>query len=207
MKTAIKCTLRSIFFHIVFVSAIVIFFYQRAQADYQWRVEHVDFGNAYTSVATDVENSAHIAFGNTRYAQNDQGSWHVELMEGSYVSGQSLIMDANGHRHLSYYQSPNRYLIYAKHSGVQWTYDKQTISYSYDVMRTSLQIDSMGQPHIVHPIDGKTCYRYFDGQTWQIKTFGGLSLSGKLKLDGNDHPHFVTARHSRHSGSAYLSLA
>lgn len=118
---------------------------------------------------------------------------------GKYTS---IAVDSQNRVHISYYDSVERGLKYARWDGVNWfieTVDSNPADFGYDVGRySSIAVDSINRPHISYmdeKYDGlKYAYNYGGG--WELQEidsrqapnfrFGGFT---SLILDKNDNPH------------------
>ena len=196
MKTWTEYFVCNLVLLLAFTFCIVLIFSTNASA-HTWQIEKVDNAERYTETAIAISQAGfpHIVYSDIRYAYHDSGRWNLDPSFESYPSnsGYSLAIDANGLPHLCYYNL-SRELVYKHYNGKKWqSYYWDLQLFSTRPVHPSLQLDNYGRPHIVHPDDGVLCYRYFDGTTWQKKTFDTSvnSPNGELKLDSNGLPHIA----------------
>jgi hypothetical protein len=85
-----------------------------------WNKETVDSeGEGYSSLSLDLQGRAHISYygdNNLKYATNTSGTWVIETVDSNqYVgSGTSIVLDGKDNPHISYYDSYNYDLKYAR---------------------------------------------------------------------------------------------
>lgn len=166
-----------------------------------WDLEVVDSGGSQgwgTSLALDNNWRPHIAYfdyGNDdlKYAKWNGMAWDIETVDSAdYVGEQpSLALDGLGRPHISYKYGAD--LRYAKWNGIAW--EIETVdSYAY-VTRTSIAVDSNGNPHISFNDDAaiwkRLKYMTLEGGEWKGGniTFGGGFSS--IALDSGDYPHIA----------------
>jgi hypothetical protein len=158
-----------------------------------------------TSIALDSSDYPHISY--TRATQNSGGaldydvmyaffngaSWIVQPVdeEGNWGMETSLVLDASGHPHISYYggTGSTTYLKYAYHNGTVWTI-VNIDPVSPSTCATSITLDSSGYPHISYDASHGLKYANYNGSVWNIVTVD--SVQGRyssLALDSSDNPH------------------
>ncbi len=121
------------------------------------------------------------------------GAWRIETVddEGDVGRYNSLALDDLDHPHISYLDSDNRYLKYARWDGSAWQIeivDSQGIQ-----MGNSLALDSSNHPHIsYYKISNNSLnYAYWD-ETWLIETIDTARADcNSIRLDNNDYPHIA----------------
>jgi len=132
--------------------------YYATKVDGSWEREPLDGKGmgSYSSLALDSQNRPHISYhdhenGNLKYAKQEDGQWHIEIIDNSGIVGQftSLALDSQDHPHISYIDATNGNLKYAFWDGSQWQIE--TIDDTGEVWRwTSLALDGSDFAHIVY---------------------------------------------------------
>lgn len=133
-----------------------------------------------------------------RYAHKVGGAWQSETVDPEQYSGQycSLVVDAQGHPHISY---RGWGLMYARFDGSAWrrTQVDNEFSAAFD---SSLALDAHGRPRIAYNVlnnpDYDLRYAYFDGFDWQIERIDMASENSRfesmsLVLDASNQPHIA----------------
>jgi hypothetical protein len=156
----------------------------------------------------------------------DGSGWHIETVDSSGDVGwdTSIAVDAWGNPHISYYDSSQGTLKYARWTGSAWHIE--TVDYvdrggaGYSAWDTSIALDGAGYPHISYcystsSLSGALKYARWDGVTWNIETVdtaGSVGWYTSLALDSADTPHIshyqdhvYDLRYSRWGGSAWQS--
>ncbi len=122
--------------------------------------------------------------------------WAIETVDSDYNAGEftSLVLDAAGHPHISYYDRINGDLKYARWNGNAW--EIKTVDSSDDDVGiyTSLALDAAGYPHIsYYDVDNQALkYAAWNGNAWANETVDSDSWVGtdnSLALDAAGHPH------------------
>ncbi len=123
------------------------------------------------------------------------GYWTYETVDTTGNAGlyTSLVFDANGTPHISYFEDIHNDLKYASRSGSAWYIE--TIDTTGEVGQfTSMALDVNSMPHISY-FDGTHTnlkYAYKSGSSWYIETVDSTGIVGRytsLALDANDNPH------------------
>jgi hypothetical protein len=162
----------------------------------------------WSSLAIDGQGEPHITYydflepdlisptGGLIYARRSAGAWTFQVVDSVGTVGEytSLVLDAQGNPHVSYYDNSNGDLKYAFKSGGVWT--KETVESSGNVgTYTSLALDSQGNPHIAYADLTLFRVRYASksGGTWTFETVSGVTpvipSTISLDLDSQDRPH------------------
>ena len=138
-----------------------------------------------------------LDFGDLKYAWWNGSSWNTQTVEfgtaGSLV-GQycSIAVGSDDKPRISYFESNNSdgNLKYARWTGTSWNI--QTVDSKGDVgYRTSLALDSDGNPHISYldKTNGDLKYASWSGTGWDIQVITQLSGDTSLALDSAGNPH------------------
>jgi hypothetical protein len=105
----------------------------------------------------------------------------------------SIALDSNDYPHISYYDSTNGDLKYARSTGSTWiteTVDASGIVGKY----TSMVLDRDDYPHISYydETNGNLKYARGEGSAWNIRTVdspGNVGRYTSISLDRNEYPH------------------
>lgn len=128
--------------------------------------------------------------------------WLVETVDPSTGPGQSssLVLDASGNPHISYFDWKNQDLKYAVKTGNTWSIENVDAAGSLGEY-SSLALDSSGNPHISYydsQVDvGNGDLKYAvksGGGVWFIETVdsaGDLGRYNSLVLDASGNPHIA----------------
>ncbi|MBI5584919.1 MAG: hypothetical protein HY892_13990 [Deltaproteobacteria bacterium] len=159
---------------------------------------------ADTSLALDPSGNPNITYwtnGGLKYAKFN-GTWSFDVIDpGSFPAtivgqGNAITMDKDGWLHVSYTDSKNHKLKYARHNTTNWIV-APPIDDAQDA-RTSIAVDDNGGVHICYVKDFDLNYAYNSNKgfsTWVTQTVdGGAPLAGEfcsLKLDSNGKPRIA----------------
>lgn len=122
--------------------------------------------------------------------------WKVETVDGSTAVGfnTSLALDAQGRPHISYHDTTNESLKYARWDGTAWQIE--TVDTGDVGWYSSLKLDQQGRPHISYDQRKSGArylkYAWWDGTAWQITEVdkaGQVGYETSLELDSNGLPH------------------
>lgn len=188
-----------------------------------WGTSVVDTGGeggnvgTYSSLRMDSTGNPHISYydelyRNLKYASgqwNGTGwSWQIETVDNYGFVGRytSLALDAGDHPHISYYHQPEgkaevilgdlKYAYWDPVAGA-WQIEMVDGGPGVDVGRfSSLQLDSLGNPHIAYHNDtsGRVTYAHLDGGTWLTETVDATVLvlgAVSLRLSTDDQPRIA----------------
>jgi hypothetical protein len=132
-----------------------------------------------------------------------KSAWQIDTIDSPISSPSSswgggftsLALDSNNYPHISYLNSVNMDLMYARWNGLSWiieTVDSQGITGDM----SSLALDSHDRPHISYMAtsgsDNDLKYAYWDGVSWHIETVDSQGCAGgfsSIALDSHDNPH------------------
>ncbi len=124
-----------------------------------------------------------------------QGSeWNIKIVDfvGERGGLSSLALDSRNYPHMSYTDSPNRDIKYAKWTGSEWSIDIID-SVTGCAGHSSLALDSTDYPHLAYYDDfhGAMKYATRDGGTWineSIDTTYRIKGGESLVLDESNYP-------------------
>jgi|GEM_PF-973621 len=127
------------------------------------------------------------------------GSWRFEIVdsEGNVGAVNSIALDSSDYPHISYEDSTNADLKYARWDGAEWLIETVDSEGSVGSMN-SLALDFSGHPHISY-IDATYLdlkYARWDGDEWLIETVdseGDVGYWTSLALDDAGYPHISYA--------------
>jgi hypothetical protein len=119
-------------------------------------------------------------------------AWNIETVDSAANVGtfSSLALDSNNDPHISYRDSLNHDLKYAKWTGTNWS--TETVDSAGDVGRySSLALDSNNDPHISYHdyTNGDLKYAKWTGTNWNIQTVTTSGSHCSLALDPSYNPH------------------
>mgnify|MGYP000212261663 CR=1 FL=1 len=168
----------------------------------------------YPTIAIDSNNNFCISYGDwdncdLKYLSGDGQNWNVSIIDnGNCVNNDfsnyiNIAVDDNNFIHISYYDSIQNILKYAKFNGTNWTTEIVDSS-SYCGQYSSIAIDSNNNPHIAYydadNLDLK--YARWTGSSWNKETVdstGNVGQFASIALDSNNYPH-ITYRRANSSG-------
>jgi len=98
--------------------------------------------------------------------------WNIETVDSAGDVGEytSIAIDNNGYSHISYYDSTNRHLKYARWTGTAWSIKTVDSSIGIVGRYTSIALDSNGYPHISYDSTRDLKYAKWTGTAWNITT-------------------------------------
>lgn len=123
--------------------------------------------------------------------------WRIEVAaaEGQVGEHGSLALDATGQPHMSFYDSTNRAVGYARRTNAGWL--QETVAPDAASWATQIRLDRGGVPHIAFVGSGYPAlakYAYRDTVGWHIAVVSeaGHSVVGlSLALDNTGRPHIT----------------
>ena len=201
-----------------------------------WSIETVDSAGtvgAYTSLALDANDNAHISYyelynhphgDDLKYARWTGSSWSIETVDGGFwqPGDASLALDGDGHPHIAYdaYELGLPWTIftlkYARWTGSAWGIERLDGGPAAGGAFPSLALDADGHPRISYcgsPEGDWNPLRYadWDGSAWNIETVDGVRAAyTSLALDACGNPHVSyqdgdndALKYARWTGSAW----
>jgi len=121
--------------------------------------------------------------------------WDIETVDvhGDLHTFASMALDSYDQPHISYFDSINGGLKYAKRIGLSWGIEKVDSTVQAGEF-TSIAIDSSGYPHISYfdRTDHDLRYAKWNGSVWVIEIVDSAGWVGEyssLALDSSDCPH------------------
>ncbi len=184
----------------------------------KWKVESIGSGSLTykyaTSVGVDPEGAPHLAFFDQKsndlaLATRSDSGWTIEVVDGDGDTGlfSSLVIDADGRFHISYFErksSSSGVVKYATRADANSDWEIRTIDTLDDLVFgfigarniTSVTVDSKGNPWVAYSDEKRIGLAVWSGSQWEIDTVvdaGGKTLGQLvvLKLDSNDEPHLT----------------
>ena len=164
-----------------------------------------------TALALDADGFPHIRYykdisqgddyldGELRYAFQDPGGWHVQVIDHEGDAGEyaSLAVDAQGRAQVSYFDSTHGDLKYALQFASGWI--TSTVDSAGTVGQwTSLAIDGADYPHISYYDETRSDlrYAYQDASGWYTQTIdvGDVSPGTALALDEDGYGRISYAK-------------
>ena len=136
----------------------------------QWLTETVDsqaisgtLVGYYSAIALDEMDTAHFSYAaygqdfsppfpdDLKYAVGQSGTWQLAPVDtvGGVGFFSDIALDASHQAHISYYDSDNQAIKYARQDGMDWTAEFVDSPVSTDGY-TSIAIDQEGLPHIAY---------------------------------------------------------
>ncbi|MBU2567313.1 MAG: hypothetical protein KJ967_00875, partial [Elusimicrobia bacterium] len=125
--------------------------------------------------------------------------WNVQTVDSAGYVGHytSIALDTNNYPHISYGDSTNWDLKYAKWTGTSWSI--QTVDSAGSVgYRTSIALDTNNYPHISYwdIANDDLKYAKWTGTSWLVQTIDSVGDVGwsssyytSIALDTNNYPH------------------
>ncbi len=121
-------------------------------------------------------------------------TWFLETVDSDIGAGYccSIAIDSNDNLHVSYWDTVNNSLKYAKWNGSSWNIE--TVDSADCGLCTSIAVDSSGYPHISYGGDFSNSdlrYAKWNGSSWDIETIdsSGDEWFTSIVLDSNEYPH------------------
>ena len=122
-------------------------------------------------------------------------AWQTETVDDGIDTGTytSIVVDNDGHLHVSYYDEYHQDLKYARYDESGWSIEY--VDTEADVGRySSIAVDSSGSPKISYYGESHNCLKYAEisGTGWvsEVVEWGG-GIFTNLELDTSDRPHIV----------------
>ena len=167
------------------------------------------------SLSLDSNGNPHIAYYDSKnralkYAELQSGSgWSITTVDSNIGGNVSLALDSNDNPHIAYSNNstanptPTAELKYAKRqSGSGWSIATLEAIRSHIASRSSLALDSNGNPHICYMVGALTpsgrylIYAQFNGSVWSISyALTNAKELGSLVLDLDGYPRLSFVRH------------
>ena len=200
----------------------------------------------YTSIALDANGYPHISYrdatsGDLKYARWTGSAWDglaspagpdsVDTA-GDVGFYTSIVLDAGGYPHISYYDATNGYLKYARWTGSAWDglagpAGPDSVDTAESVgLYTSIALDAGGYPHISYYDNTNSDLKYarWTGSAWDglaspagpdsVDTAGVVGFDTSIALDAGGYPHISyydatngDLKYARWTGSAWDGLA
>jgi len=170
-----------------------------------WIIQNIEAGvdGANVAIAIDSSDNPHICYrveNTVKYAVWTGSAWTTAgIYTGeSDVYGCSLALTADDQPCVSFIDAASTGLVYATKMGDSWAIETAAVlNYAYSPWSPSLQLDSLGLPHIMCPFRHSTCecsaaYVTRPGTDWVTDVVdGGMSWTAQLwlALDSDDRPH------------------
>ncbi|MGB9586964.1 MAG: carboxypeptidase regulatory-like domain-containing protein, partial [Armatimonadota bacterium] len=136
----------------------------------------------YTSIAVNSSGFPAITYydetnDRLKYAYQDAGGWHIEVIATGCGRSNSLAIDSSGNSHVAYYDL-NLTLKYAKRAGT-WSYETVD-SQKFHGEMCSIALNSSGFPCIAYRngFNGQLNYAYKDGSGWHIEVADSQDRTG-----------------------------
>ncbi|MFQ6128696.1 MAG: PKD domain-containing protein, partial [Thermoplasmata archaeon] len=163
-------------------------------------------GSVYVELSG-LERKVHLPSAPVMDRENEE--WCVVTVDDSVVvhGTTSIGVDSSNYPHISYYDTTNGDLKYARWTGDRWSLE--TVDSEDDVGRSSsLAIDSEDNPHIAYSHINTTSYlrsylKYtsWNGSSWLVEIVDsspGVGYGDSIALDSSNLPHIAYADLHRH---------
>jgi len=219
--------------HAVFISNSQLKYITKGQGSWSspYILENFSSSNyGLNSIAVDSNGNPHVAYWDgtyLKYRSPNNGVWNTPTVFSSATSSnayQNMVIDANDHVHILYYESSTSSLALRTHDGVSWsnsTIDSSTYA-AYRSDRASMYIDSNSEVHVVYYRDyGNGDYEFlysnFDGSAWSNSTINASitnSAGASIVVDSNSIVHVaygfenddgLNLVHAQYSGGTWSS--
>ena len=188
------------------------FFRYATLNDGVWDAQSIEGGNGalpgkWNSMTLDAQNHAQMSYtwfptGQLKYTVFDGKSWKISLLDspnespgGTRGMGSSIILDRQSNPMIVYYDEDA--LKMARYVDGKWK--KEIIEqlppygalYSWRSFRSSLVLDSSGNPHIVFQSLKGLEHLWWDGKQWKsqvlIASLGNTFYDNGMAIDKNDN--------------------
>jgi PKD repeat protein/ribosomal protein L40E len=122
-------------------------------------------------------------------------TWSIDTVDSTGTVGYwpSIALDSSGNPHISYFDSTNGDLKYARWTGYSWYI--RTVDSTGDLgYSPSIALDSSGNPHISYFDYTNSALKYarWTGLVWLTETvdsIGSVGIQPSLALDSSGNPH------------------
>jgi len=166
--------------------------------------------DGYPCISYQAHYDTQGAVDDLKYARFDGSSWDIERVDTPNDVGlfNSIVIDANDHPHISYYDQTNTALKYAVWNGSSW--EIETVDNTGDIgWYSSIALDSSGRPCISYGdhSNGDLKYARWSGSSWVIQVVdstGWVADFSSLALDSRDRPH-ISYYDTSHSDLKYAA--
>lgn len=141
-----------------------------------------------------------LAFSNTTNDGIDH-QWVESTMDYTDKAGMhnSIVMDSNGHLHVTHINGGNYQLRHSVHDGTSWISSKIQDcgkTYCWDIHMVIDENDNLHAAYTTYTNWAETLvYLHYDGTTWTSEEVSGSALFGPIGIavDSNNHPHISYA--------------
>ncbi len=168
-----------------------------------WTLATAGSTGAYTSLALDAGDNAHIAYYDEsgtalRYARWTGSAWERWELDPQGIAGlyATLALDSNDYPQIAYYDGAVNELRYIRWTGTTWS-GIQVVDTTGDVGKyASIAVDGSNNPHISY-LDNTNHvlkYAYWNGSAWTtqvIDNAGDVGYYTSLALDSSGAPHIA----------------
>ena len=182
------------------------------------------FADAKRYLQLDASGHPHIAYGGDHlyHTWHDGNAWLLETVDDAPGVGAcaSMAFDGYGAPHVSYYDSYNGALKYARKVGDTWQVETVVSDVAHNLvgMYTAIDLDSADLPHITYHVrrSGMLKYARRSGGAWQIESIDEVgtfpAAAAPIAIDGSDSVHVAYldrrtggrgVKYARRSGSAW----